>query len=226
MKETIWSAGLNYANPLDLAATVSVLEEAGCDELHLDIKDGSFVPEFGMSLETIRALSRATDVPLHAHLQIDKPERFIDAVIEAGCTRVTIHIESTIHSHRALQMILNAGARAGIAVKPATPLTTLEYALPYVDFVHVITEDRGIARRVPLAGTFDRIIIVRDNLDYLESRATLVAEGLMTTKHAALCLKHGADAIVMDDAVVFADENIAANIELFKAQVGDELAVL
>lgn len=226
MKETKWSAAIAYADPLNIADALPLLAQAGCSELHIDIKDGSFMPGFGLNLETIEALAGATELPLHAHLMIEKPERYIDEVIKAGCSRVTIHVESTVHSHRAIQQIINAGAAPGIAVKPATPLTKLEYLLTYVDFVHVITEERDIAKRMATSGTFDRVKIIRDNLDYNESRATLTAEGYMTAKHAALCVKHGADSVVLDDAVVFSGGSLMDNLETFKTQVSNELAVL
>ncbi|MFP6582675.1 MAG: ribulose-phosphate 3-epimerase [Candidatus Hydrogenedentota bacterium] len=226
MKETLWSAALCYANPLNLGADVAILEASGCGELHVDVKDGVFTQGFAMGLETIEALAQQSTLPVHAHLQIERPERHINDFVKAGCKRITIHVESTVHAHRALQQIINAGVQAGIAVKPATPLTKLEYLMGDVDCVHVITEDRDIARRVTLAGALDRVKILRDNLDYAESRATLSVEGFMTPKHTALCVKHGADMIVMDDAAVFAEGNLAANIEAFKAQITDELAVL
>lgn len=226
VKKTRWSAGLVYADPLHLAREVEALEAAGCDELHVDVRDGAFMPGYGLGLETVEALARTTDLPIHAHLQIERPELVIDDFAKAGCKAITIHIESTVHSHRAIQQILKSGAQAGIAVKPATPLTKLEYILTYVDFVHVITEDRGVARRVALAGAFDRVKILRDNLNYMESRAALSVEGFMTAKHAAMCVQHGADQIVFDDAVVFGGGDTGARLEAFKAQFNDELAVL
>ena len=215
-----------YADPLHLAREVAALESAGCDELHIDVRDGAFMPGFGFGLETIQALAKTTDLPLHAHLQIERPERVIDDFAKAGCKAITIHIESTIHSHRAIQQILKTGAKAGIAVKPATPLTKLEYILTYVDFVHVITEDREVARRVALPGTFDRVKILRDNMHYHENRAVLSVEGYMTPKHAALCVQHGANQIVFDDAAVFGGDDVAARLEVFKNQFNNELAVL
>ena len=226
MKKTRWSAGLVYGDPLHLARDVAALESAGCDELHVDVRDGAFMPGYGFGMETIRALTEVTDLPIHAHLQIERPELVIDEFAQAGCKAITIHIESTIHSHRAIQQILKTGAQAGIALKPATPLTKLEYILSDVDFVHVITEDRDVARRVALAGAFDRVKILRTNLDYLESRAVLSVEGYMTAKHAALCARNGADQIVFDDAAVLGEGEVGSRLEAFMHEFNDELAVL
>lgn len=215
-----------YADPLNLAQDVAALEAVGCDALHVHVRDGAFMPGYGLGLETIRALAEHTDLPVHAHLQIERPELVIDEFAQAGCKSISIHIESTIHSHRAIEQILKTGTQAGIAIKPATPLTKLEYILTYVDIVHVITEDREVARRVALPGAIDRIKILRDNLDYHESRAVLSAEGFMTVKHAALCVQHGADQIVFDDAAVFGHGALGATLDSFKGRVQEELAVL
>ncbi len=222
MKKTTWSAALCFANLARLSDDIVVLSEAGCAEWHLDITDGIFAPGFTLGYDTIRSLKAVTDRPLHAHLMVQEPERHIAEVIAAGCSRVTVHVESTPHVHRAMMMIKELGAEAGIAIQPATPLTKLEYVLAQADSVHLITEARGVERKMPLAATFDRVKILRDNLNYLESRASLSVEGYMTPKNAASAIVHGADTVVWDDAVVFAPGDLTTNIERFLQEVSHE----
>ena len=170
----------------------------------------------------IRALKSCSDLPIHAHLMVENPERHIKDCADAGCARITIHAEATVHAHRALQQIKQLGLEAGIALKPGTPLTKIEYLIASADYVHLITEDRGVERAIPLPAVFERIKILRSNLDYLESRAQLVVEGFMTPKNAATAIVQGADMIVWDGAAVFAKGDLAENIATFIAHVDVE----
>lgn len=222
MSKTKWSAALCFSDLAHLSDTIDVLSDAGCDEWHIDITDGVFESGFSLGSDTIRSLKTISDRPIHAHLMVHHPERHIADIIAAGASRVSIHLESTPHVHRALMMIKESGAEAGIALQPATPLIKLEYVLSQADIVHVITEARGVERTMPLSATFDRIKILRNNLDYLKSRVQLSVEGYMTAKNAATAIVHGADWVVWDDAAVFASGNLAENIEIFLQQVEHE----
>lgn len=215
MKKTSWSAAVCFANLARLADAVAVLEEAGCSELHVDVTDGVFAPGFSLGTDTIRTLKGCSALPVHAHLMIENPERHLPEFAAAGCSRITIHAESTPHAHRGLQQIKALGLEAGIAIKPGTPLTKLEYLIADADYIHVITEDRGAERSVPMQSAFERIKIVRTNLNYQESRAVLVAEGYMTAKNAATAIVQGADMVVWDSAAVFAEGDLAQNIAAF-----------
>jgi len=223
VKKTKWSAAICYADLARLAEQVSVLSEAACDEFHVDITDGIFMPGFSLGADTIRSLKSVSKLPIHAHLMAQNPERHIADIVMAGATHVSIHVESTPHVNRAMSLIKELGAQAGIAINPASPLIKLEYVLNQADVVHMVAEARGAERKVPLPATFDRVKILRDNLNYLESRAELVVEGYMTPKNAASAIAHGADRIVWDDAAVFAPGHLVDNIDRFKEQVEHEL---
>lgn len=222
MKKTSWSAAVCFANLARLGDDARVLAEAGCDELHIDICDGIFATGFSLGYETVRALKDCTALPLHAHLMVENPERHLQDCADSGCARITIHAEATPHAHRALQQIKHLGLEAGIAIRPGTPLTKLEYLIADAQYIHVVTEDRGVERTVPLPTVFERIKILRNNLNYLESRATLVVEGYMTPKNAATAIVQGADMIVGDAAAVFVQGDLAENIHAFLEQVAVE----
>jgi ribulose-phosphate 3-epimerase len=219
VNKTTWTAAICFANIARLGEDVAVLEGHGCSEIHIDISDGNFAPGFSLGYETIRSLKSVTSLPLHAHLMVQNPERHLQDCAEAGCTRITIHAEASTHSHRALQNIKQLGLEAGVAIKPGSPLTKLEYLIADADYIHIITEDRGVARNIPVPAAFERIKILRSNLDYQESRAKIVVEGYMTPKNAALAIVQGADTIVWDDAAVFAEGDLAENIKAFLEQV-------
>lgn len=222
MSKTLWSAAICFADLARLNETVDTLAQSGCTELHVDITDGDFAPGFTLGYDVIRALKGCTSLPIHAHLMVQNPERHITDCTEAGSSRVTIHAEATPHAHRALQQIRSLGIEAGIALKPGSPLTKLEYLIPHADFVHLILEDRGAGRSIPMPVIFERIKILRSSMDYQESQAKLVAEGFMNAKNAASAIVHGADVIVWDNAAVFAEGNLVDNISDFLAEVDVE----
>lgn len=222
MSKTMWSAAICFADLARLSETVDTLAESGCAEVHVDITDGDFAPGFTLGYDFIRALKGCTSLPIHAHLMVQNPERHIKDCADAGCSRITIHAEATPHAHRALQQIHSLGIEVGIALKPGSPLTKLEYLIPHADYVHLILEDRGAERSIPMPVIFERIKILRSSLDYQESPAKLVAEGYMNAKNAASAIVHGADMIVWDNAAVFAEGDLVENITDFLAQVDVE----
>src|SRR5688572_2310604 len=134
-----------------LAEGIAEAEEGGADWIHVDVMDGHFVPNLTIGPPVVRAIRTVTQLPLDVHLMIETPERFIDAFADAGADILTVHQEASIHLHRTLEAIRERGMRPGVAINPATPASTLDEVLPYVELVLVMSVNPGFGgqRYVP-----------------------------------------------------------------------------
>src|SRR5260370_36648604 len=117
-----------------LGEQIKIVERAGASLLHVDVMDGRFVPNLTIGLPVVKAISRATRLPIDAHLMIVEPGRYAEQFVKAGAQMVSIHIEADPHAHRTLSAIRPAGAQPGIAINPATPLSALDDALKFADY--------------------------------------------------------------------------------------------
>jgi len=157
-------ASLACADFRNLANEIGQLEAAGIDYLHVDIMDGRFVPNFALDFGVMRVAGALSRIPQDCHLMVIEPERYVEKVIDAGARFVTIHAEATFHAQRVLQQIRDCGAKSGIVLNPATPLTGLDYILDDVDMVTVMTVNPGFAgqKLIPAMirkiGDVDRIL--------------------------------------------------------------------
>lgn len=140
-------------------------EEAGADWLQIDVMDGMFVPNISVGLPVVASLRKAVGLTLDCHLMITQPERYVEAFIDAGANNVTVHVEATPHIHRAVQMIKEKGATAGVALNPGTPLSALDEIVPYVDLVLVMSVNPGFGGQEYIPTTTDKIARLRRMLD-------------------------------------------------------------
>ncbi|HEV2864559.1 MAG TPA: ribulose-phosphate 3-epimerase [Pyrinomonadaceae bacterium] len=126
-----------------LGEEVAAAERGGATIVHVDVMDGHFVPNITLGLPVVRSLARATRLPLDTHLMISEPGRYAEQFVEAGARMVSVHIEVDAHIHRTLTSIRKAGGKAGIVINPATPLSALDEALQFADYVLVMSVNPG-----------------------------------------------------------------------------------
>ena len=126
-----------------LADEIRAVEEGGARILHVDVMDGHFVPNITIGLPVVKSLRKATKMTIDSHLMITEPSRYAVQFVEAGADMVSVHIEADVHIHRTLTAIRDAGGKAGIAINPGTPLSPLEEALPYADYVLIMSVNPG-----------------------------------------------------------------------------------
>lgn len=160
------------ADTLDLGQlrdALAGLENIGIDEVVIDAMDGAFAPAYGFGARFVEAMAAcAPGIARHVHLMAHEPDRRIADIVAAGASIVTVHAEACVHAHRVLDHIRSLGAQPGIALRPATPLTTLEYLLPGADRAVLLADEPGIAPRKPGQALFERIKLLRDTLNYRE----------------------------------------------------------
>jgi ribulose-phosphate 3-epimerase len=159
-----------------------------------------------------------------AHLMVIHPEKYIQRFVEAGSDIITVHVEACTHPHRVLGQIRDAGASPGIAINPATPLTKLEYLLPMVDRVLVMTVDPGYAGQPILPVAFDRVRILNENIRYRKYEAMIEVDGNINVTNAARLARLGAEIFVLGTASIFKGKGTDFTKELpaFKAAVAVE----
>jgi ribulose-phosphate 3-epimerase len=184
-----------------LAEQIRAAEEGGADSIHLDIMDGQFVPNISFGPLLVSAVRHATSLPLDVHLMIVEPERYIPAFVEAGATSITVHQEVAPHLQRVIAQIKELGARAGLALNPATPLVTVEDVLVDLDLLLVMSVNPGFGGQVFLPQIMDKLRRARAMLDAAASAIELEVDGGVHTANIAEVAEAGARVFVTGSAV-------------------------
>lgn len=197
----------DFAN---LGRDVQAVEAAGADVLHVDVMDGHFVPNISIGPLVVRALRPVTGLPLHVHLMISEPERYIDEFVAAGADLVTVHVETCPHLHRTLQQIREAGARPAVTLNPATPLGSLEEVLAEVDLILVMTVNPGFGGQRLIPATVDKVRRLRAWLDARGLAPHIEVDGGVNGDTLETLVAAGADVLVMGSAIFSDPEGAAA----------------
>src|SRR5579863_6811536 len=140
-----------------LSDEIRKVTEGGADVIHVDVMDGHFVPNISIGIPVVESLRKATRLPLDVHLMIEQPEEYIPEFVQAGANRVLVHQEATVHLDRALTMIREHGAEAGVVINPATPVAMLADVLDKVDTVLVMSVNPGFGGQKFIPGAIEKI---------------------------------------------------------------------
>jgi ribulose-phosphate 3-epimerase len=145
-----------------LGDEIAALDAAGVDRIHWDVMDGQFVPNLTCGPDIIASARRHTALPFEAHLMVYTPERMAHQYVEAGCSRLTVHVEAVTHLHRVLGVIRETGASAAVSINPSTPAAAIAHVLDLIDLVLVMTVNPGFGGQKYIATMEPKIREVRD----------------------------------------------------------------
>jgi ribulose-phosphate 3-epimerase len=192
----------------DLAGEARRVHNA--DWLHVDVMDNHFVPNLTLGAPVVEALAKATDIPLDCHLMIEDPDRWAPAYVDAGATSVTFHAEAATAPVRLARELRAMGARAGLGLRPATPVTPYEDLLPELDMILVMTVEPGFGGQQFLDVCLPKVRRARALLDRHGLDLWLQVDGGVSADTIERCAEAGADVFVAGSAVFSADDPAAA----------------
>ena len=198
-----------------LGEQVKEAEKAGADRIQVDVMDGHFVPNLTFGPLVVEAVRRVSDLPIEAHLMIDNPELFIEAFAKAGATLIEVQVESTTSLYRTVMQIKELGAKAGVAINPATSVETLREILPYITTVNVMTVEPGFGGQKFITSSPEKIRRLRAMSQDIE----IEVDGGIDAKTAPLVVKAGATILVAGNAVFAHKQGIAAGIKAIRTAV-------
>jgi ribulose-phosphate 3-epimerase len=201
-----------------LGEEIRAVEKEGADYIHVDVMDGRFVPNITIGPLIVRAVRRATRLPLDVHLMIEEPDRFIQAFAEAGADILTIHPEAAVHLHRSIQFIRKAGARPAVALNPATPPEAIEFVLEDVDMVLVMTVNPGFEAQAFIPGMLPKVERVRSMIDRRGLRVDIEVDGGIGPETIAAVSAAGANVFVAGSAI-FYSKDYGQTIRLMREKI-------
>jgi len=193
-----------------LGEEVRAVEAAGADWIHLDVMDGHFVPNLTIGPAVVAAVNGVTDLVLDVHLMIDNPAGFLEEFAKAGADYLVVHQEGQPHLHRLVARIRELGTKAGVAVNPATPLSTLEEILPDLDLLLIMSVNPGFGGQSFIPGALPKLRAARELVDRVNPRCLIEIDGGIKPDNAAAVREAGVDAIVSGSGVYGAADYRAA----------------
>jgi ribulose-phosphate 3-epimerase len=197
-----------------LREQINRVESAGADIIHCDVMDGHFVPNLTFGPLIIKAARRSTALPVEAHLMIAQPERYISAFRDAGADRIIVHVETCPHLHRVVHQVREIGAGVGVALNPATSLTTVEEILPDVDLLLIMTVNPGFGGQSFIRAMVQKIHHARRMTAALGKDIWIEVDGGIDNDSAGLVVEAGAQILVAGSSIFGKPDPGQACIEL------------
>jgi ribulose-phosphate 3-epimerase len=202
-----------------LGDEIAAVERGGATILHVDVMDGHFVPNLTVGLPVVKSIAQATELPIDAHLMISEPGRYAQQFVEAGANMVSVHVEADAHLHRTLASIKAAGAQAGIVLNPATPIESLSEALPFADYVLVMSVNPGFGGQKFIQTSVDKVRRLRRMIEERQLDTRIEIDGGIDLENITSVVTAGAEIIVAGSAIFGAGDPEAAVRGLREATV-------
>ncbi len=182
----------------------------GADWIHIDVMDGHFVPNITIGPLVVKAARSVTDLPLDVHLMIENPDLYLAEFAKAGADWLVVHAEAVAHLHRSVQVIKSLGVKAGVALNPHTPEGVLDYLLPELDLVLVMSVNPGFGGQSFIEATLPKITRLRERIDALGLPTLIQVDGGVKPSNAQRVADAGAHVLVAGSAVFGAEDRSAA----------------
>lgn len=206
-RKAMLSASIMCADILNMKQALDELKEAGIEYLHCDVMDNHFVPNLMLPMEMLNKLRPATDLPFDFHIMAENPETIIEKLVIKEGDIISVHYESTPHLQKAITLIQEKGAKASVAINPATPLAVLDEVLPQLDMVLVMSVNPGFAGQKIVPSSFEKIKRLRELLDRRDlSRIMIEVDGNCSFENGPKMTRAGADMLVVGTSSVFHKE--------------------
>ena len=194
-----------------LGEQLALLKKCGVTNIHYDVMDGMYVPSISFGMPVLKSIRQCTDLVLDVHMMVVDPDRYVEDFRKSGADIITVHAEACTHLDRVVNHIKETGAKAAVALNPATPLSALEYVLPELDMVLLMTVNPGFGGQKYIPYCTDKIRALRETADRVNPGLSIQVDGGINPATVRTVLEAGADNLVAGSAVFNGD--LAANAE-------------
>ena len=203
-----------------LGDEIRSVENAGADWIHVDVMDGHYVPNITMGPLIVKAARDVTSLPIDVHLMIEDPNRYINDFAKAGASVISVHIETCVHLNRTIQMIKESGLRAGVALNPSTPLSSLDWILEYIDLVVIMSVNPGFGGQTFITNTLEKIRALRSMIEGRNLSTLIEIDGGVCEENIENISIAGSDVFVAGSAI-FGSPDYKKTIAGFKEKIGE-----